>query len=436
MEVPLEQVSALAEAIEGQATVWRRDLHRHPEAGWTEFRTASLIARRLTEMGYVVLTGSDVMRSEARMGVPADEVLASCWERAALEGGDRPYMEVMRGGYTGVVGVLTHGQGPTVALRFDIDAVDVDESQDSAHRPAREGFASLHPGVSHACGHDAHAAAGLAIAYVLGELRDAVRGTVKLVFQPAEEGVRGAKPMVAAGVVDDVDYLVGHHVYSGWKLGEIVAGMGGYLATHKFDAVFRGRAAHAAGEPQQGKNALLAAATAAINLYAIARHREGATRINVGQLNAGTGRNVIPAEARMAIETRGKTEALSSYMYEAALRTLRGAAEMHGCTVETCLMGSAASAYSDPALAARVEALAVTLGGFTVRTPEESSGSEDLTYMMARVQSRGGLATNVGIGADLGGWGHHSERFDLDERAIGAAIRLLSALTLDLAADR
>jgi aminobenzoyl-glutamate utilization protein A len=263
-------------------------------------------------------------------------------------------------------------------------------------------------------------------------MRDAVRGTVKLIFQPAEEGVRGAKPMVEAGVVDDVDYLVGHHVYSGWPLGEVASGMGGYLATRKFDVVFRGRAAHAAGEPQRGQNALLAAATAALNLYGIARHREGATRVNVGQLIAGTGRNVIPAEAWMAVETRGKTEALSVYMYEAAVRVLQGAAEMHGCTLETRLMGSAGSAYSDAALAARVEALAGRLGGFTVRTPEESSGSEDFTYMMARVQSRGGLATNVGIGADAGSWGHHSGRFDLDERALGAATRLLSALTLDL----
>jgi aminobenzoyl-glutamate utilization protein A len=211
--------------------------------------------------------------------------------------------------------------------------------------------------------------------------------------------------------------------------------MGGYLATQKFDAVFRGCAAHAAGEPQRGRNALLAAATAASNLYAIPRHREGVTRINVGKLTAGTGRNVIPAEASMAIETRGQTEALSRYVYEAAIRVLEGAAAMYDCTLETRLMGSAGSASSDAGLAARVEALARDLGGYTVRTPEESGGSEDITYMMARVQARGGLATNIGIGADLGGWGHHSERFDLDEDALGRATRLLSALLFELMAE-
>jgi aminobenzoyl-glutamate utilization protein A len=260
-----------------------------------------------------------------------------------------------------------------------------------------------------------------------------VEGQVKLIFQPAEEGVRGAKSMVGAGVVDDVDYIVGHHLYSHWKVGEVCGGVGGYLATTKFDVRFLGRAAHAAGEPHEGKNALLAAATAVLNLYAISRHRGGATRVNVGRLCAGTGRNVIPAEARIAVETRGATTDLDQYMYDRALQVLHAAADMYGCSLEVRAMGSAESARSDPDLARLVEATALRLDGFSIRETEKSGGSEDFTYMMRRVQERGGLATNIGIGADLGGWGHHTPEFDLDEGALCQAVTLLSVLAVELA---
>jgi aminobenzoyl-glutamate utilization protein A len=267
------------------------------------------------------------------------------------------------------------------------------------------------------------------------QLRDRVYGTAKLIFQPAEEGVRGAKSMVGAGILDDVDYLLGHHVYSNWETGEVSGGMGGYLATNKFDAILTGSAAHAAGEPQKGKNALLAAATAVLNLYAISRHREGTTRINVGKLVAGTGRNVIPASAHLTVETRGATAELSEFMYERAVCVLESAAAMYGCALEISDMGSAQSANSDPELAARVEDAAQELADFAIRPPEKGGGSEDITYMMRRVQERGGLATNIGIGADLGEWGHHTAEFDFDERALSGATRLLSVLVLELTHD-
>jgi aminobenzoyl-glutamate utilization protein A len=267
---------------------------------------------------------------------------------------------------------------------------------------------------------------------VLAQLAGEIGGTIKLIFQPAEEGVRGAKAMVAAGVVDDVDYLLGHHLYSGWDLGQLDSGRGGFLATTKFDAVFVGAPAHAGGVPNEGKNALLAAATAVLNLYAIPRHKEGKTRINVGRLAAGSGRNIIPDRAHLVIETRGANTALNEYMFAQALRVLEAAASMHDCSLQLQPMGGAQSADSDAALAERVAGVAQRLGGFTLREPEPSGGSEDFTYMMTRVQERGGLATNIGIGADLGGWGHHTVEFDIDERALGAAVALLSAVTWEL----
>jgi aminobenzoyl-glutamate utilization protein A len=338
----------------------------------------------------------------------------------------------VKGGFTGVVATNQRGKGPTVGLRFDIDAVDIHESQRFDHRPAREGFASVNDDAMHACGHDGHTAIGLGVAKVLMRLKTEIHGSVKLVFQPAEEGVRGAKAMVAAGVVDDVGYLLGAHLYSGWELGELSPGQSGYLATTKFDAILSGVPAHSGGRPHEGKNALLAAATAVLNLHAIPRHRGGATRVNVGRLAAGTGRNVVPAQAHLVIETRGATSELNDYVYGYAVRILEAAATMHDCTLAIKAMGGAQSADSDAELAERVARVAGKLGGFLIRSPDPVGGSEDYTYMMARVQERGGQATNIGIGADLGGWGHHTAEFDFDESALKKAVTLLASTVLEL----
>nr|NIV31828.1 amidohydrolase [Anaerolineae bacterium] len=294
----------------------------------------------------------------------------------------------------------------------------------------RRGFVSINDGAAHACGHDGHAAVGLGVAEVLVTLCEQVQGTVKLIFQPAEEGVRGARAMVSAGVVDDVDYLLGHHLYSGWELGQIDPGRGGYLATTKFDVVITGAAAHAGGKPHEGRNSLLAASTAVLNLHAIPRHKDGATRINVGKLVAGTGRNVVCPSAHLTVETRGSSSELNEYMYASAMRVLESAASMYGCSLDVRPMGSAQSANSDPELAHRVREYTQGLEGLSLRPPDAGGGSEDFTYMMERVQQRGGQATSIGIGADLGGWGHHTAEFDFDERALGLAIRLLSGVTV------
>ena len=113
---------------------------------------------------------------------------------------------------TGVIGLLHCGEGPTVAMRFDIDALGVFEESGECHLPAREGFASVNEGFMHACGHDGHAAIGRGVARVLMEIRCRLHGTVKLIFQPAEEGVRGAKAIVEKGHLDDVQYLLGSHI--------------------------------------------------------------------------------------------------------------------------------------------------------------------------------------------------------------------------------
>ncbi len=251
--------------------------------------------------------------------------------------------------------------------------------------------------------------------------------------------MRGAKAMTAAGVVDDVDMLVDFHFFSGWAADEMVSGIGGFAATRKFDAFFYGQPSHAGGSPQAGKNALLAASTAVLNLYAIPRHSGGLTRINVGRMTAGSGRNVIPAEAHLVIETRGENSELSKYMYAQAQRVLRSAAEMYDCRLEIRPMGAAESAGSDRALSERVEAAARTVGGYHFLPAFKSGGSEDVTYMMQRVQQNGGLAVSVGLGADVSGIRStekekhhqilraHTSNYDIDEGALRQAVVLFSS---------
>ena len=436
-------IAALAKASESQLIYDRRNFHKHAESGWTEFRTASLISQRLTGLGFKVLSGEDVCSPEARMGLPPDDVLEAHWVRAQRESADPVFLESMRGGFTGVVGVLHHGEGPTIGLRFDMDALDLVESDDPTHRPAAEGFASIHETVCHACGHDGHAAIGLGIASLLAQLHDEIRGTVKLIFQPAEEGVRGARSMVAAGVVDDVDLLLGHHLVTGCAVGELFPGMSGYAATQKFDVTFHGAPAHAGGSPEGGKNAMLAAANAVLNLYALPRHRDGFTRVNVGKLIAGTGRNVIPAESTLVAEVRGETSALCASMVERAMAIIDSSASMHGCTSSVRTMGGAGTATSDEALAQRVQTIASRMPDTAFHKMEKMGGSEDFTEMITRVQENGGLATNIGIGADFFGTRYqdtdrervlpaHTGVYDIDERALAFATRLLTTIVFDL----
>ena len=439
----IEKVNNIINEIEEKIIGYRRDFHRYAESGWTEFRTASLVARKLTDLGFEVKIGGEVIKEEDRMGLPDEEILEKNWQRAKEQGGDEQFLKSFKNGFTGVVGILKNGIGPVIGLRFDMDALDIQEDLTDNHKPYREGFASVNENVMHACGHDGHTAAGLGIAEVLMKLKIEIKGTVKLIFQPAEEGVMGAKSMVTAGVVDDVDYLLGHHVMSGWKLGEIIPGMGNYAATQKFDATFTGKPAHAGGSPEGGNNALLAASTAVLNLYAIPRHSDGYTRINVGKLNSGTGRNVICSDAHLLIETRGETTELNEYMYEKVVNILETSAKMYNCKLEIKEMGGAQNANSDIELVKRVEKVANEIGGFTFFPSRKGGGSEDITYMIKRVQENGGLAANVGIGADLNGisindtkrdavLGAHTSVFDFDENAIKIAMRLLTLTVFDI----
>ena len=413
-----QKIIEVAESLESDLIATRRDLHKHAETGWFEMRTSSIIARRLTDLGYEVLVGEQVCHKDARMGVPSEEKLASHYELAKSWGADEEFLPATKGGMTGVIGILRCGEGPTVALRFDIDALGVIESLEEDHLPYKEGFASINPGSMHACGHDGHTSIGLGVAKVLMEIKNELHGTVKLIFQPSEEGVRGAKAIVDKGHLEGVDFVLGTHVTNNAKYPDAitVAGSYGSFATTKYDVTFHGKSAHAGGAPNKGDNAMLAAATAVLNLQAIPRHQDGATRINVGKLVAGSGRNVVCDEAFMEIEVRGATSEVNQYISDYAIRILESAAAMHGCTVEYKVMGAAESLTSDEVLAKRMQKFWKEDCGFAIsdQLMMVLSGSEDYSYMMNAVQKQGGQALFFRALTECYA-GSHNRRFDFEE---------------------
>ncbi|WP_299333279.1 amidohydrolase [Haloplanus sp.] len=398
----------------------RRDLHRHPEPAWREFYTTARLVDKLERRPLDALhVGPEALGTDRR-GVPDDAELAD-WAHRAVEAGARAdIVDRLDGGHTGLIAVFERGEGPTIGLRVDIDALPITEAAGDDHHPAAEGFRSENEGYMHACGHDAHATVGVGVldAVVDGDFE----GTLKLFFQPSEEIIAGGEPMAESGHLDDVDRLLALHVGLDHPTGEVVAGIDGFLAVSQFRADFAGASAHAGGHPERGRNAVQAMATAIGNLYAIPRHHDGETRVNAGRVGGGTASNIVPEEAFIDGEVRGETTELMEYMDDHAERVVRSAAEMHDCEVEIERAGRAPGGESDADLAAVVaDAAAEVEGVDSLLDNAKLGGSEDATYLMRHVQQRGGLAAYVGVGTDHPG-GHHTPTFDVDERSIRIAV--------------
>lgn len=417
-------------------TEYRREFHKYPENGWREIRTSARIAEILTDMGYTCLMGPDVVNVDSviRLVRPDEEEMAEVMKRAVEQGADLAFVEKTRG-IPGVIAELDTGkEGPVTAFRFDIDCLPYDEPKKEGYRPYDEDYASCNPESVHACGHDAHTVMGLGIAEGILKKKAAYRGKIRLIFQPAEETFCGAISIVDKGHLDDVDNFLAMHVALSAEnkplpSHTVACGCKDFLSDRQLDITFHGRAAHPCGASQEGKNALLAACSAALNLHAIAPHEQGLTRVNVGELHAGIAPNTIAPNAFMVVEYRGETPDICAYLEERVFDILDGSAKAYGMEYTYEDYGEVPAGKSDDAMMDVVRRAAVKVPWFEkIYFEGNVGGTDDAAVMMTRVQKNGGKGAYIGIGTNTTQPVHNAE-FDIDEDCIDAAIDLcLNAL--------
>lgn len=190
----------------------RKKFHERPETCWTEFWTTAEICKYLESFGFTLMVGKQIIKEDLRGMVPDFQTIDKWYQNAIALGADIKYLEKMKGGFTGVIGILdTKKEGPTFAFRADIDALPISESKEESHTPFREGWASKHEGYMHACGHDCHTTVGIGIANYIAQNKDSLRGKFILIFSPAEEGGHGCLSISKLPIVKDIDYFITYH---------------------------------------------------------------------------------------------------------------------------------------------------------------------------------------------------------------------------------
>ncbi len=380
----------------------RRDFHMHPELGFQEVRTAGIIANELRSLGLEVSTGI------AETGV------------VALIEGQHP--------------------GPVILLRFDIDALPIQEATEAP-------YASQTAGKMHACGHDGHTAIGLTVARLLHERREQLHGTIKLVFQPAEEGVvgpkgmGGAEQMVAEGVMENpkVDYTLALHLWNEKPLGWVGVGSGPIMAGAEFFRIqVRGVGGHGAA-PHASADPIVAAAQIITSLQTIVSRNvspQKAAVITVGSLQAGQAFNVIPAEATLTGTIRTFDPEVRALVLRRCEEVVSHTAQALGCqaTFEARRITPAVS--NDPAVTAVVQkTVQKILPEATLDTANYlTMGSEDMAFMMEKAPGCYFLVGSANPGKGLA-YGHHHPKFDFDEDALPRAAALMAQAALDLATE-
>ena len=396
-------IDELAAAINDQVVSWRRDIHANPELGMQEFRTAALVAEHLESLGIDVQTGV---------------------------------------GGTGVVGVLEGGRpGPVVALRADMDGLPVTELADvpfaskvTAQWQGRE------VGVMHACGHDNHVAILMGVASVLAEMRDDLPGTVKFLFQPAEEGPGGAEPMIADGAMENpkVDAVFGLHV-GPFPVGMVSYTVGGALASaDEFRVVVRGQQTHGAS-PWAGVDPIVTAAQIITSLQTVVSRSvditQSAAIVTVGQIEGGNRSNIIPDTVLMVGTIRSLSDETRDLVHERVRTIVESVAAANGAEAEMTLGLGYPVTVNDPDLTRQmVPSLRRVAGdGLVEGTPRTSA--EDFSYF---AQQAPGLFISLGVGADDPSLVHpnHSPYFYADERALPIGVRALASLAVDYLTGR
>ncbi len=377
---------SLAKSLEPAMIERRRDFHRHPELGFQEVRTAGIVANELNQLGLEVRTGV------GRTGV------------VALLEGDQP--------------------GPTLLLRFDMDALPITEANATD-------YVSQTPGVMHACGHDGHTTIGLAVAKMLTPLRSQIAGTLKFVFQPAEEGLGGAKAMVDDGVMKGPapERSLALHVWNDKPLGWVAATDGPCMAaSNRFTVTLRGKGGHGAS-PYQTIDPVVASAQIITAVQSIVSRNVNALDsavISVTAVNAGEAFNVIPGSAVLRGTMRTFRPEVRDLIVRRFTQVVEGVAGAMGCQSEIDIQTISPAVINDAAMSAQVRELAKAVPGVTnVVSDERTMGSEDMAEMMEAVP---GCYFFVGSADPSRGldFPHHHPRFDFDERVLALSAALMA----------
>ena len=373
----------------------RRDFHRHPELGFQEVRTSSIVAQTLRELGLEVTTGI---------------------------------------GKTGVVGML-EGQraGPVVLLRFDMDALPV-------HEETGADYASQNPGVMHACGHDGHTAVGLTVAKLLHAHSQNMAGSVKLVFQPAEEGLGGAQAMIDDGVLESPspDFALALHLWNEKPLGWLGIHAGPVMAASEiFKVSLTGKGGHGAS-PHLSVDPVLAAAHVVTALQGIVSRNIApleAAVVSVTSIRGGEAFNVIPSTVEMLGTIRTFLPEVRQRALERFPQIVEGVAGGMGCQVNVEITSITPAVVNEARIAQGVEEAARQLWpGQPVDRDFQSMVSEDMALMMQRVP---GCYFFVGSANPAKGLDapHHHPRFNIDEDALPRAAALMASSAVHLLGD-
>ena len=406
------RLDTAADAVLPKVVTWRRDLHAHPELGNQEVRTSAFLAEHLRALGY-----------EVRTGVAK----------------------------TGVVAVLRGGKpGPVVALRADMDALPVTEETELPFASkARGEYGGREVGVMHACGHDFHMSMLLGAAEVLAGMKADLAGTVKIVFQPAEEGIPGepggAEVMVKEGVLENpkVDAMFGLHVgITPLEAGSITFRPKGLMAAgDTYRIVVKGRQTHGA-MPWAGVDPIVVASQIVLGLQTIVSRQIDLTAapavVTVGTIEGGSRHNIVPDQVRMSGTIRTFDPEMRKEILARVKRTAENIAEAAGATAELILDEGYPVTWNDPALTERMtpSLRRVAVGMFNPNA-QPTTTSEDFSYYGQKVPA---LYFFLGVapkGADPAAWAaNHSPRFSPDESALITGVRALASLAVDFLAGK
>lgn len=401
------RIDQMVTTIEPRVIEWRRHFHQYPELSNREFKTAARIAEHLKSLGIEVQTGV---------------------------------------AHTGVVGVLKGGgSGPVVALRADMDALPVVENNSLPFASKEKAvYNEQETGVMHACGHDAHVAILMGVAEILAKHRNELKGTVKFIFQPAEEGAPageegGAELMVKEGVLENpkVDVIFGLHVRSFQPLGTITYKPGGMMAASDwFTIKVKGRQSHGAA-PWRGVDPIVASAQIINGLQTIISRQMEITKeaaiITVGKINGGVRENIIPGEVTMSGTIRTLDPDMQKEVHERIVRTATMIAESSGAEAEVTFDGKTPVVYNDPALTEKIiPSLQRAAGEKNVVRMNPDTGGEDFAFFQQKVPGFFFFVGALPPDADPEkAPAHHTPDFMMDEKVMVTGMKAMLNLTLD-----